>query len=81
MIDYRDEIRALIDPERARQLPDGRHVQDISVVMIDYPGRCSRGEGRWQPPSALTLTPDRAREFARELLDYAEIAERIGERR
>jgi hypothetical protein len=80
MTDYRDGVRALIDPEQTWRLPDGRRVQEISVIMIDDPDHdASRGRG-WLPPAAVTLTPDEAREFAFELLQFAEQAERVGGR-
>jgi len=81
MTDYRDGVRALIDPEQVWQAPDGRLVQEISLVMIDDPdhdherGRC------WLRPSAVTLTPQEARAFAHELLEFADQAEQIEGRR
>ena len=76
MIRYSDALRAMIDPDSARPRPDGRVVAEISVVMLDYPDR-----GSWRPPAEFALTPEQAREFACELVDYAELAERIGARR
>ena len=74
---YYGEIRALIDLAQSDPLPDGGRLQDVSVILIDDwegdPARALR-------PSAVTLSPDRARELAFELLCLAEHAERIGER-
>jgi hypothetical protein len=81
MIEYRDALRALIDPARTQRLPDGRQVPQITVIMLDYPDRPG-AQGRRSLPAAFGLTPEQAREFADELLDYAQIAERrAGERR
>ena len=80
MSDYRDSIHCRIDPEQVWR-PDGeRPVQEISVIMTDdhrfddWRDRC------WLPPVICTLTPDEAREFAFELLTFAEEAEQIGAR-
>jgi hypothetical protein len=81
MTDYRDGVRALIDPEQSWQLPDGQQVQEISVVMIDDPDHDEQRGRPWLPPAAVTLTPEEAREFAFELLMFAEEADRIGGRR
>jgi hypothetical protein len=80
MTDYRDGVRALIDPEQTWRLPDGQQVQEISVVMIDDPDHDEQRGRPWLPPAAVTLTPQEARELAFELLEFAELAERSGER-
>jgi hypothetical protein len=79
MTDYRDGVRALIDPEQTWQGPDGHQVQEISLVMIDDPDHDTRRGRPWLPPAAVTLTPQEARELAFELLQFAELAERIGD--
>lgn len=77
---YRQAIHCRIDPEQASKLPDGRVIQEVSVIMTDHH---PFGEGRdrcWLPPSAYTLTPSEARALASELVEAAELAERIGDR-
>jgi hypothetical protein len=76
MTDYRQEIRALIDPEQTEGILDGGLLQHISVILTDDPpddpaDRCRR------PPAAVTLRPREARELAFELLTLAEHAERM----
>jgi len=81
MSDYRDSIHCRIDPEQVWQPAGGQPVQEISVVMADdhrldgVRGRC------WLAPAIVTLTPQEAREFAAELREFADQAERIGGRR
>lgn len=78
MSDYRSEVHCRIDPEQASKLPDGRAIQEVSVIMTDG---YDPEEGRYPlPPSVHTLTPNEARALASELLEAAELAERIGDR-
>lgn len=77
MSDYRDDIHCRIDPEQAERLADGRVLQEVSVIMTD---RDDRDRPYPLPPALCTLTPNEAREFAFELLEAAELAERIGDR-
>jgi len=79
MSDYRDSIHCLIDPEQVWR-PGGRPVQEISVIMTDDHQFDDRRDRGWLPPAVCTLTPDEAREFASELLEFAEQAERTGGR-
>ena len=81
MSDYRDGIHCRIDPEQLWQPQDGEPVQEISVIMTDDHRFDSRRERCWLPPAICTLTPTEAREFALELLEFADEAQRIGERR
>lgn len=82
MSDYRDSIHCRIDPEQVWQPSDGgRPVQEISVIMTDEHQFDRRRDRRWLPPAICALTPDEAREFAFELLEFAAQAERIGARR
>jgi hypothetical protein len=53
-------------------------VQELSVIMTDDHEFDDRRERCWLPPAVCTLTPAEAREFAFELLEFAEAAERIG---
>ena len=81
MSDYRDSIHCRIDPEQVWRPESGRPVQKISVIMTDdhrFDHLCDRC---WLPPAICTLTLDEAREFAFELLTFAEQAEQIGARR
>lgn len=84
MSDYRDGVHCRIDPEQIWQPADGEPVQEISVIMTDdhrFDGVRGRG---WLPPAIVTLTPEEAREFASELLEFADQADqavRIGGRR
>jgi hypothetical protein len=71
MTDYLSGWNALIDPEQAGLLADGRRRQDITPVLTDAP----RGADT-RRPAALTLRPAQARELACELLCLAERAER-----
>ena len=59
----------------------GRAVQEISVIMTDDHRFDDRRQRCWLPPAICTLTPQEAREFARELLEFADQAQRIGGRR
>lgn len=80
MTDYRDGIHCRIDPEQTWQRPDGRLLQEVSVIMTDdhrFDGRRGRC---WLPAAVCTLTSEETREFAFELLAAAEHAERSGER-
>ena len=82
MSDYRDSIHCRIDPEPVWQPSDGEQpVQEISVIMTDDHRFDGRRERCWLPPAVCPLTPIEAREFASELLEFAEQAERIGDRR
>jgi hypothetical protein len=80
MSDYRDCIHCRIDPEQLSRPDSGEPVQEISVIMTDDHRFDSRRERCWLPPAICTLTPAQAREFALELLEFADEAERIGER-
>jgi len=78
MTDYYTDIRALIDPEQSDPLPEGGRAQDVSVILTDESG------SDWLhrlTPSAITLGPDQARELAFGLLEVAEHADRMRERR
>jgi hypothetical protein len=81
MSDYRDSIHCRIDPEQVWRPDGGRPVQEVSVIMTDDHRSGGRRDRCWLPPAICTLTPDEAREFASELLEFAEQAERIGARR
>jgi hypothetical protein len=77
--DCRDSVFCRIDPEQVWQPPDGvEPVQEISVIMTDDHRFDNRRERCWLPPAVCTLTPREAREFASELLEFADQAERIG---
>jgi hypothetical protein len=52
-------------------------MQDVSVILTDD---APDDEGQGLPPSAITLRPEQAREFAFALLVCAEHAERIEDR-
>ena len=80
MSDYRDSIHCRIDPEQVWRPEGERPVQEISVIMTDDHRFDDRRERCWLPPAICTLTPDEAREFAFELLTFAEEAEQIGAR-
>ena len=75
---YYGQIRALIDPDQSDPLPGGGRLQDVSVILIDdwegEPARALR-------PAAVTLSPERTRTLAFELLALAEHADRIGQAR
>jgi hypothetical protein len=76
MTDYYSDIRVLIDPEQSSPLSDGGRMQDVSVILTD-----DAADGSYQlTPSAITLRPEQAREFAFALLVCAEHAQRIEER-
>jgi hypothetical protein len=79
MTDYRDEIRALLDPEQTEGLVDGRSLQHVSVILTD--DQPEEPDRRWRPPAAITLLPCQARELALELLELAEHADRMRPRR
>ena len=81
MSDHRDSIHCRIDPEQLWQPDGGEPVQEISVIMTDDHRFDGRRERCWLPPAVCPLTPSEAREFASELLEFAEQAERIGDRR
>ena len=81
MSDYRDSIHCRIDPEQCWQMPGGRLVQELSVIMTDDPDLDHRRSRCWLPPAVCTLTPTQARELASVLLELADRAERIGARR
>ena len=76
MTDYYSDVRVLIDPEQSSPLSDGGRMQDVSVILTD-----DADDERYQlRPSAITLRPEQAREFAFALLVCAEHAERIEDR-
>lgn len=60
----------VIDPEQGTLLPDGSWDQDVTLVLVNAPGR------EYRRPVAITLTPGQARELAFELLAAAEYAQR-----
>jgi hypothetical protein len=66
---YYRHIRAVIDPEQSDPLPGGGRLQDVSVILVDEPGR--GGE-----PVGIALLACQARELAFELLELAEQADR-----
>ena len=66
---YYQHIRAMIDPEQSDPLPGGGRLQDVSVILVDGPGR--GGE-----PVGIALLACQARELAFELLELAEQADR-----
>lgn len=76
MSHYRDEIHCRIDPEQTEELPGGRLVQHVSVIMTDD---YRPGDPHPLRPSVITLRPADARELAFELLAAAEHAESFGE--
>lgn len=77
MSHYRDQVHCRIDPEQVTEPPDGRLVQEVSVVMTDDH---RPGEDRHPlRPSVVTLRPAEARELAFCLLAAAEHAESFGE--
>jgi len=81
MSDYRDSIHCRIDVEQMWVPDPGEPVQEISVIMTDDHRFDDRRQRCWLPPAICTLTPQEAREFARELLALADQAQRIGGRR
>lgn len=76
MIDYRYEIRALIDPEQTELLLHGSLLQHVSVIMTDPPREDDHGSP-WLPPAAVTLRPQEARLLAGQLLELADQAQRM----
>ncbi len=70
---YYQKIRALIDPEMSDPLHGGGRLQDVSVILIDYPGE--------REPVGIALLACQARELAFELLELAEQADRERTRR
>ena len=58
---YYSDIRVLLDPEQSDPLADGGRLQDVSVILTDFPG----GGGE---PVGTTLLACQARELAFELL-------------
>jgi hypothetical protein len=80
MSDYRDSVHCRIDPEQIWRPDGGRPVQEVSVIMTDDHQFDDRRDRCWLPPAICTLTPGEAREFAFELLEFAEQAERNGAR-
>ena len=79
MSGYRDSI-CRIDPEQLRRPESGRPVQEITVIMTEDHRFDHLRDRCWLPPAIRTPT-DEAREFAFELLTFAEQAEQIGPRR
>jgi hypothetical protein len=79
MTDYRDEIRAMLDPEQTEGLVDGSSLQHVSVILTDDPP--DEPDRRWRPPAAITLRPSEARELAFCLLSLAERADQMRPRR
>lgn len=75
---YYSEIRALIDPQQAELVLDGRSLQHVSVIMTTDPP-VDRHSPPWLRPAAVTVRPDEARELAFELLCLAWHAERSSE--
>jgi hypothetical protein len=66
---YYQHIRALIDPEQSDPLKGGGRLQDVSVILTDFPD----GGG---DPVGTTLLTCQARELAFCLLELAEQADR-----
>ena len=81
MSDYRDSIHCRIDPEQIWVPDGGEPVQEVSVIMTDDHRSGDRRQRCRLPPAICTLTPAQAREFALELLEFADQAQRIGGRR
>jgi hypothetical protein len=70
MTEYLHTYNVVIDPEQGAQMSDGTWAQQVTLVLVDAPGRdCRR-------PVAVTLTPEQARELGFELLAAAEHAAR-----
>lgn len=69
---YYGEIRVLLDPEQSDPLKDGGRLQDVSVILT-----VKHSVGLGQPPAAITLLACQARELAFELLEQAEVADRM----
>lgn len=68
MTEYLHSYNVVIDPAQGTRLPDGSWAQEVTLVLVDGPGRdCRR---------PVALTPAQARELAFELLATAEHAER-----
>ena len=70
MTEYLHTYNVMTDPEQGTQLPDGSWPQEVTLALLDAPGREPRR------PVALTLTPAQARELGFELLAAAEHAQR-----
>jgi len=68
VIDYRNHIEALIDPEHSDALPGGGRLQDISVIITNRHGGVR--------PVAVALLACQARELAFSLLELSEAADR-----
>jgi hypothetical protein len=81
MSDYRDSIHCRIDPEQLWQPDGGEPVQEISVIMTDDHQFDEKRDRCWLPPAVCTLTSPEAREFARELWEFADQAQRDGGQR
>jgi hypothetical protein len=79
MTDYRDQIRALIDPEQTEGMVDGSKLQHVSVILTDDPPE-DPGD-RWLAPAAITLRPREARQLAFELIVLADQADAMRPRR
>lgn len=79
MTDYRQEIRALIDPKQLELAADASLLQHVSLIMTDDPPPDEHSPPALGP-AAVTLRPSDARELAFELLSLAEQAERMRRR-
>jgi len=75
MTDYLSGWNVGVDPEQTETLPDGRILQEVTLVLVDTEGHYKNDEPQLRAPVAVTLTPAEARNLAARLMAAAAEAE------
>ena len=80
MSEHRWEVEARLEDRMVEATIGGRALQLVTVCLFDGPGAVGElGAPVASAPVVSHLCPGEAREFAFELLELAELAERRGE--
>jgi hypothetical protein len=64
MTDYLSGWNVGVDPEQSEVLPDGKILQEVTLVLVDTEDHYKNDEPQLRAPVAVTLTPAEARKVA-----------------